>query len=101
LLLCRDDRSGLVDQASPQLLGLLGPLLGLTLPGPRSLEGCVVLLELGTNRDHLRLPLCRHGVRPRQILPRPPQRLVRSISVVRTASTAEAPSVGWPSSSRS
>jgi hypothetical protein len=61
----------------------------------------VVPLELGTNRDHLRLPLCRHGVRPRQILPRPPQRLVRSISVVRTASTAEAPSVGWPSSSRS
>jgi hypothetical protein len=76
LLLRRDDRGGLVDQAGPQLLSLLGPLLGLTLPGPRSLDGCAVLLELGTSRDHLRLPLDCHGVRPRQILPRPPQHLV-------------------------
>jgi hypothetical protein len=76
LLFRRDDRGGLVDQVGPQLLGLLGPLLSLILQGPRSLEGCAVPLELGTSRDHLRLPLSRHDVRPRQILPCPPQRLV-------------------------
>jgi hypothetical protein len=80
LLLRRDDRGGLVGQAGPQLLGLLGPLLSLALlgpePGPHPLEGCAVPLELGASRDHLCLPLGRHGVRPRQILPRPPQRLV-------------------------
>jgi hypothetical protein len=76
LLLRRDDHGGLVGQAGPQLLGLLGPLLGLTLLGPRSLVGCAVTLELGASRDHLRLPLGRHGVRPRKILPRPPQCLV-------------------------
>jgi hypothetical protein len=76
LLLRRDDRSGLVNKAGPQLLGLLGPHLSLTLPGSRSLEGCRVPLELGTSKDHLCLPLGRHGVRPCQILPRPPQRLV-------------------------
>jgi hypothetical protein len=71
LLLRRDDRGGLVGQAGPQLLGLLGPLLDLALPGPRSLEGCTVPLELGASRDHLCLPLGRHSVCPRQILPRP------------------------------
>jgi hypothetical protein len=71
LLLRRDNRGGLVGQAGPQLLGLLGPLLGLPLPGLRSLEGCAVPLELGAGRDHLRLPLGRHGVRPHQIYPRP------------------------------
>jgi hypothetical protein len=76
LLLRRDDRGGLVDQAGPQLLGLIGPLLGLTLSGPRSLKGCAVPLVLGASGDHLRLPLGHHSVRPRQILPRPPQRLV-------------------------
>jgi hypothetical protein len=73
LLLRRDDRGGLVDQARPQLLG---HLFSLALPGPRSLEDCAVPLDLGARRDHLCLPLGRHGVRPRQILPRPPQRLI-------------------------
>jgi hypothetical protein len=83
LLLRRDDRGGLVGQAGPQLLSLLGslldllgPLLGLALPGPRSLKGCTVPLELGASRHHLCLPLGRHGVRPRQIPPHPPQCLV-------------------------
>jgi hypothetical protein len=76
LLLRRDERGGLVRQASPQPLGLPGLLLGLTLPGPRSLKGCAFLPELGTSRGHLRLPLYRHGARPRQIFSRPPQRFV-------------------------
>jgi hypothetical protein len=76
LLLRRDERGGLVRQARPQPLGLLGILLCLTLPVLRSLEGRAILLELGTNRGHLGLPLRRHGVRPRQILPRLVQRLV-------------------------
>jgi hypothetical protein len=33
------------------LLGLLGLLLNLALPGPRPLESCVVLLELGSSRS--------------------------------------------------
>jgi hypothetical protein len=37
LLLRRGERGGLVRQGCPQPLGLLGPLLGLTLPGPRPL----------------------------------------------------------------
>jgi hypothetical protein len=76
LLLRRDDRGDLVGEAGLQLLGLLGLLLGLALPGPRSLEGCAVLLKLGADRGHLRLPLSRHGARPRQVFPRPLQRLI-------------------------
>jgi hypothetical protein len=76
LLLRRDDRGGLVGQAGPQLLGLLGPLLGLTLADPLYLEGCAVLRELGASRGHLRLPLGRHGARSRQIFPRPVQCLI-------------------------
>jgi hypothetical protein len=73
LLLRRDDRGGLVGQAGPQLLGLFGPLLGLTLLGPCSLEGYAVLLSWArteaTSTSH-------SAARPRQIFPRPPQRLV-------------------------
>jgi hypothetical protein len=76
LLLRRGEHSGLVRQASLQPLGLLGFLLGQTLPSPRSLEGRAILLELGTNRGHLSLPLRRHGARPRQVFPRLVQRLV-------------------------
>jgi hypothetical protein len=67
LLLRRGERGGLVRQARPQPLGLLGLLLSLTLPGLRPLEGRTVLLKLGTSRGHLGLPLRRHGARPRQM----------------------------------
>jgi hypothetical protein len=49
LLLRRGERGGLVRQAGPQLLCLLGLLFGLALPCTCSLEGRVVLLELGPN----------------------------------------------------
>jgi hypothetical protein len=48
LLLHRGERGGLVCQAGPQLLGLLGPFLGLALPRSCSLEGSTALFELGT-----------------------------------------------------
>jgi hypothetical protein len=48
LLLRRGERGGLVCQAGPQLLGLLGPFLGLALPRSCSLEGSTALFELGT-----------------------------------------------------
>jgi hypothetical protein len=70
LLLRRGKRGGLVCQGGPQPLGLIGLLLGLTLPGPRPLEGRTVLLKLGTSRGHLGHPLRRHGARPRQVFPR-------------------------------
>jgi hypothetical protein len=54
-----------VRQVRPQLLGLLGLLLSLALPRPCSLEGCAVLLELGSSRGDLRLPLCDNP--PRKI----------------------------------
>jgi hypothetical protein len=76
LLLRRGERGSLVCQLDPQLLSLHGLLLGLALPRPCSLEGCTVLLELGTSRGHLRLPLCRHGPHRSQVLARLPQGLV-------------------------
>jgi hypothetical protein len=76
LLLRRGERSGLVRQASPYPLRLLGLLFGLALPSTRSLEGRAVLLELGSNRGNLGPPLRRQGSRPRQILPRLVQHLV-------------------------
>jgi hypothetical protein len=76
LLLRCGERGGLVRQARPQLLDLLGLLLSQTLPGPRPLEGRAVLLKLGTSRGHLGLPLRRHGARPRQVYSRLVQRLV-------------------------
>jgi hypothetical protein len=48
-LLRRGEGGGLVRQAGPQLLGLLGLLLGLALPGPRPLEGGAVLLDLSSS----------------------------------------------------
>jgi hypothetical protein len=76
LLLLRGERGSLVHQGRPQPLGLLGLLLGLTLPGPRALEGRAVLLELGTSRGDLGLPRRRYGARPRQVFPHLVQRLV-------------------------
>jgi hypothetical protein len=49
LLLRRRERRGLLGHARPQLLRLLGILLGLALPSARFLEGRAVLLKLGTN----------------------------------------------------
>jgi hypothetical protein len=60
-LLRRGEGGGLVRQLDPQLLSPVGPFLDLALPRPCSLEGCTVLLELGANRGHLRLPLRCHG----------------------------------------
>jgi hypothetical protein len=76
LLLHRGEGGGLVRQDGPQLLNLLGLLLGLALPSTRSLEGRVVLLELSTSRGHLCLPLRRQDPRPSQILACLPQRLI-------------------------
>jgi hypothetical protein len=75
-LLCRREGGSLVCQGGPQLLGLLGLLLGLALLSTCTLEGRAVLLEPGMSRGHLRLPLRRHGPRSGQILARFPQRLV-------------------------
>jgi hypothetical protein len=70
LLLHRGERGGLVCQASPRPLRLLGPLFGLALPSARSLEGRTVLMELGPNRGQLAPPPLRlQGSRPCQILP--------------------------------
>jgi hypothetical protein len=44
LPLRRGERGSLLRQLDPQLLSLLGLLLGLALPRPCSLEGCTVLL---------------------------------------------------------
>jgi hypothetical protein len=68
LLLRRSEGGSLVSQAGPQLLDLLGLFLSLALPGPCSLEGRTVLLELGVSRGHLRLPFRCHGPHPGQIL---------------------------------
>jgi hypothetical protein len=76
LLFRRGKGGSLVRQIGPQLLGLLSLLLGLALPSPCSLEGRTILLELGTSRAHLGLPLRHQGPRPCQILPRLLQRLV-------------------------
>jgi hypothetical protein len=59
LLLCRRERCGLLGHARPQLLRLLGLLLGLALPSVRFLEGRMILSKLGTNRGYLSLPLRR------------------------------------------
>jgi hypothetical protein len=66
LILRRGERGGLVRQGRPQPLSLPGLLLSLTLLGLRALEGRAVLLELGTSRGDLGLPLRRYGARPRQ-----------------------------------
>jgi hypothetical protein len=71
LLLRRGERGSLARQGRPQPLGLLGLLLGLTLPGPHPLEGRAVLLELGASRGDLGLPHRRDGVRPRQVFDAP------------------------------
>jgi hypothetical protein len=84
LLLHRGKCGGLVRQGRPQPLGLLGLLLGQTLPGPCTLEGRAVLLELGTSRGHLSLPLCLYGARPA----RSSRASSRSMSAVFTLSTA-------------
>jgi hypothetical protein len=55
LLFRRRERRGLLGHAHPQLLRLLGLLLGLVLPSTRFLEGRAVLLKLGTNRESERL----------------------------------------------
>ena len=51
LILHRGERRDLLLQISAQLFGLLGLLLGLSLPGSRPLEGGAVLLELGLRLD--------------------------------------------------
>jgi hypothetical protein len=99
LLLRRDDRGGLVSQAGPQLLDLLGPLLSLTLPDPRSLEGCAVPLELGASGDDLGLPRCRDRARPARSSRALRSASSRSTSVVLTLSTAEASPAAWMSCS--
>jgi hypothetical protein len=76
LLLRRGERGSLACQGCPQPLGLLGLLLGLTLPGPHPLEGRTVLLELGASRGDFGLPHHRDGARPRQVFARPAQRVV-------------------------
>jgi hypothetical protein len=75
-LLRRGEGGSLVRQGGPQLLDLLGLLLGLALPSTHSLEDRAVLLELGTSSGHLHLPLRHHGPRSRQILTRFPQCLI-------------------------
>jgi hypothetical protein len=59
----RSKRGDLIRQISPQPLDLLGFLLGLGLPGPCSLEGGAILLELSLRRGEGRLSLCRCGLR--------------------------------------
>jgi hypothetical protein len=83
LLLRCDDRGGLGGEGGLQLLGLLGPplglprpLLGLASPGSRLLELRAVPPVLSPDGDHLRLPVSRHGTRPLQVLPRLLQRFV-------------------------
>jgi hypothetical protein len=76
VLLRRREKRGLLGHARPQLLRLLGLLLGLALPSTRFLKGRAVLLKLGTNRGHLSLPLRRQSARLCQIFPRPLQRLI-------------------------
>jgi hypothetical protein len=76
LLLRRGERGSLVRQGRPQPLGLLGLLLGLTLPGSRPLEGRVVLLELGTSGGDLGLPRRCYGACPRQVFSRLVQRFI-------------------------
>jgi hypothetical protein len=76
LPLCRGERGIPLRQLDSQLLSLLGLLLGLALPRPCSLEGCAVLLELGSSRGDLCLPLRRHGPHRGQVLACLPQRLI-------------------------
>jgi hypothetical protein len=58
--LLRQGKGGvLVRQAGPQQLGLLSLLLGLALPGPRPLEGGIVLLELSSGGSQLPLEFRR------------------------------------------
>jgi hypothetical protein len=101
LLLRRGEGGGLVRQGGPQLLGLLSLPLGLALPSTRSLEGRVVLLELGTSRGHLRLPLRRHGPRPAKSSRVFRSASSRSRSAVLTFAMAEASSAARASCSRS
>jgi hypothetical protein len=49
LLLRRRKRRGLLGHACPQLLRILGLILGLALPSTHSLDGQSVLLKLGKN----------------------------------------------------
>jgi hypothetical protein len=70
LLLHRGEQGNTVCQVGPQLLGLFGLLLDLALLRPRPLEGCVVLLELGSSQSELRLPLRRYSPHRSQVLVR-------------------------------
>jgi hypothetical protein len=76
LLLCQGEGGDLVSQASLQQLGLLSLLLGLALPGPRSFEGGVVLLELGSGESQLPLKFRRRHLHRGRIFARLLQRLV-------------------------
>jgi hypothetical protein len=76
LLLHRGERGNLVHLVGPQLLGLLGLLLGLALPRLRPLEGCAVLLELGSSQSGFRLPLRHYNPHRGQVLARLPQHLI-------------------------
>jgi hypothetical protein len=57
LLLRRRERRDILSHERPQLLRLLGLLLGLALPSACFLEGRAILLKLGTNQGNLSLPL--------------------------------------------
>jgi hypothetical protein len=83
-------RGDLLRQADPQPLNLLGFLLSLTLPGPRPLEGCAILLELGSSGSKLRLEL-----RPAARSSRACDASSRSRSADVTFSIAEASSATW------
>jgi hypothetical protein len=98
LLLRRGERGGLVRQARPQPLGLLGLLLILTLPGLCPLEGRAVPLKLGTSRGHLGLPLRHHGARPTRSSRALCSASSRSTSAAFTLSTVGTSSAAWASS---
>jgi hypothetical protein len=97
LLLHRGERSTLAHQGRPKPLGLLGLLLGLTLPGLRPLEGRAVLLELGASRGDLDLPRRRNGTCPARSSRALRSASSRFTSAVITFSTAETSPVPWAS----
>jgi hypothetical protein len=63
MLLLRRKRRVILGHTRPQLLRLLGLLLGLALPSACFLEGRAILLKLGTNLGHLSLPLRHQSAR--------------------------------------
>jgi hypothetical protein len=72
LLLHHGKRGDLLNQVNSQLLSLLGLFLILALPRPRTLEGCAVLLELGSSESKLRLKLYHRSPHRGQVLARLP-----------------------------